>query len=941
MTHFRSWRFPPILALASVCLLALIFWCFGGVLLGHQQFGFRDAAQYNYPMFERIQHAWARGSVPLWEPGENAGFPQLAMATAAVFYPGKLIYAAAPSYAWGARLYVIFHVALAFATMLALLRSWSISWTGSSIGALAFAFGMPVLSQYCNVVYLVGAAWTPLGILCADQWLRLRRLPALGGLAAVLTMQVLGGDPQAAYVLGVCAAGYGVALGWPASRARTRPSAARFLAAALALTVVWSLAALSLAWIAPRSSLVNATRDVMPRIVLAISGAGVLGFLIWSRKRQARALPMLLGLLAAAVIALLMCAVVIIPAGEFLARSQRVALGGLHDIYLFSVEPLRIVEFFWPNVSGSLLESTNTLWLPIAMRARSLGQMWTPSLYVGGLAIILAMSAFGFRGGPPWRAWLSAMTVVGLLGSLGSYTSPIWLGRLEPSIAAQIGPHDPENAGPARADRALRDGDGSFYWAIANTLPGFRQFRYPGKLLTITVLGIAGLAGFGWDRALAGERRRAPAAAAIACAIGLALLVVTSLWREQMIAAFSASPQARAPTIYGPFDAQGAVDEISRGLLHGTLICSLTLILILCARRWPRSASLLALVALTADLGLANARHIITVPQAVFDAVPSAAERIARAEANSPESTPFRVQRLPLWPPTTWYETASPERAADIVAWERDTLQPKHGLNHAIDHTYTRDAVGLYEFRRFFETSETSTTSGESAFPRRAFDLWNTRYFVTTNFPDRLRANNRDIAAIFADTQPLDPLANDDRGMLILKNMSALPRAWVVHALYEHDARDIVTALRETGPGAFDPRTSVWLDPRESQALAPFLAGGTPSSGESVAIVRCEPERVELLVTLERPGVVVFADVHYPGWRLRIDDVEAPIQRVNLLMRGAAVTEGRHRLVYSYEPLSFRIGAVLSLAGVATLLVFMVWSCRARIRRPAPARDHA
>jgi hypothetical protein len=99
--------------------------------------------------------------------------PLLSNPSAAVLYPGKVPYAL--PYASGARLYVIAHVHLAFVAMLALLCSWGISPAGSGIGALAYAFGAPVLSQHGNVIFLVGAASAPLGLRAVDRLVRLKR----------------------------------------------------------------------------------------------------------------------------------------------------------------------------------------------------------------------------------------------------------------------------------------------------------------------------------------------------------------------------------------------------------------------------------------------------------------------------------------------------------------------------------------------------------------------------------------------------------------------------------------------------------------------------------------------------------------------------------------------------------------------------------------------
>jgi hypothetical protein len=113
-------------------------------------------------------------------------------------------------YLLAARLYVVGHTILLYIIMLALLRSWGTSAVAAALGAASYAFGAPVLFQYCNVIYLVGAAWTPLGLLAADRWIRLGQRPALLGLAAVLALETLGGDPDTAYLTALCAFGYAV-----------------------------------------------------------------------------------------------------------------------------------------------------------------------------------------------------------------------------------------------------------------------------------------------------------------------------------------------------------------------------------------------------------------------------------------------------------------------------------------------------------------------------------------------------------------------------------------------------------------------------------------------------------------------------------------------------------------------------------------------------------
>src|SRR5918997_1569698 len=88
------------------CLAGLFLACYGRAIFRGEQFAYRDAAHYYYPLYQRVQAEWDAGRWPLWEPEVNGGMPLLGNPTAAVLYPGKLVFALLP-YAWGARLYVV------------------------------------------------------------------------------------------------------------------------------------------------------------------------------------------------------------------------------------------------------------------------------------------------------------------------------------------------------------------------------------------------------------------------------------------------------------------------------------------------------------------------------------------------------------------------------------------------------------------------------------------------------------------------------------------------------------------------------------------------------------------------------------------------------------------------------------------------------------------
>jgi hypothetical protein len=875
---------------------------------GGRQFGYRDAGHYYYPLYERVEAEWQAGRVPLWEPGENAGAPLLGNPAAAVLYPGKIVYALFP-YPLAARLYVVAHTILAFLAMWVLLRSWGASAVASALAGLGYAFGAPVLFQYCNVIYLVGAAWTPLGFHAADRWLRREQRTGLLELAVVLALLVLGGDPESAYVLGVAALGYAVGLTWTRAQTQARPG--------------------------------------------------------WGRKLGAR----VAGLAAAAALAFALAAAQLLPALEFIAQTNRAEIEAPHDVYPFSLEPVRVIELVWPNVFGtsfagnrSWLEATRPGW---AQRTR----IWVPSLYLGGLVPVLALGAFGFRNRDraptPGRGWLTAVALISFAASLGEFTGPLCWARCFRVVAARLGPHDSADTDPIRRDGHYRDGDGGIYWMLTTALPGFRQFRYPSKLLSYAALATAGLAGLGWDRLAAGAgRRRTAAAAAVLLALGLIALVGVILGHHTFVAALRASPAAKLVSMSGPLDAEGAFRALCRALVHGSLVLviALALLRLLAVRpgggRGHVLAGILALLTMTADLALANAGLVLTVPQALLDAEPEALKAIARAEEQSardhPEENPpgpFRVHRMKTWFPARWSREPGADRISESVAWEHASLRPKYGLLHGLAYTTSFGVADLPDYQGFFGTirrpvdatmaKRLGVRPGQPVVvqSRRAFDLWNTRYFVLPADPKGWNDETRACAALVTDVEPIYPPADAFPGpegdelrrrwaeredFVVYRNRAAYPRAWVVH-----DAQSLgpplgtaqatrtaaLRAILENG----DPRRTAWLDADTISKLNGYLPGTRPEPSEQPTIAQYGPQQIAIEVTLKRPGLMVLADTFYPGWTLTIDGVNAEIHRVNLMMRGAAVRAGKHELVYRYEPVSFRAGVALSIAGLILL----------------------
>ncbi|MBX6312667.1 MAG: YfhO family protein [Isosphaeraceae bacterium] len=978
-------RRMAMFGLALACLAVLLLAVFGRVLFQDHQFAFQDAGHYYYPLLLRVQQEWEAGRWPLWAPEASAGTPLLGNPTAAVLYPGKLLFFLLP-YPWAMRVYVIGHVALAFWAMWALLRGWRVSATGSVLGALAYAFGVPVLSQTSNMIFLVGAAWAPLGFLAADRWARCRRRAAVPGLAMVLALQVLGGDPEAAYVTLVCAAGYAAGL----AMARSPLGVGRWLRRVGAGLIAVYLGLLGLSWWSARAiHALSVAASGMPApwkpptgiLVAAAWGVGA-AVVAWRARggRDAREFAAMIGgLIGAAALALAVTGAQLLPVLEYTGMSFRAAESeGFHDIYPYSAHPLQFLDAIWPSVFGTL-EGGYRSWLN-ALPPKPDSRLWMPSVYLGGLTLVLAAAAAGFRGEPPWRTWLSVVAVVSLLAALGYYGSPLLWARCVPGWDSALGPIEPAFSWQVRSDGYLRDGDGGIYWLLASALPGFRSFRYPPKLLVFWALAVSALAGMGWDRLVAGQSRRAQIIAGCLLAASLIALAASWLVADPLRAWFDGLAEVLQSSDE-PLDVVRALADLRAALGHGAVAAAVALGLAVLAARRPARAGVVAIGMLVLDLCLANAYHVVTVPQAAFEGTPRALEVIRDAERANPSPGPFRVQRVGRWWPTQWSASGAPRRFEEITRWERDSLRPNYGLPLGVRSTFYFDTIEPLDYGLFFlpwtllpdpaSVRAHDLRPGQKVwyYPRRGFDLWNTRYFIV---PARLVWDSpaRGYAAFIPRSTFIYPALGSFEGpdgparrahweatddFRVLRNEAAFPRAWVVHRAYliprirglrVADRAKLMQELLYQDdefwhlPGVVvrDPHSVAWVETDRPKEIDRFLSRAGPDPAETVTVTRDEPQRVELTAVLRTPGLVIISDMYYPGWNLTVDGRPAEILRTNRAMRGVALPAGTHRLVFRYDPLSFRLGIALSLLGLTTLAALVAWALGEPSYHPSKAR---
>ncbi|MGH2570685.1 MAG: YfhO family protein, partial [bacterium] len=143
-------------------------------------------------------------------------------------------------------------------------------------------------------------------------------------------------------------------------------------------------------------------------------------------------------------------------------------------------------------------------------------------------------------------------------------------------------------------------------------------------------------------------------------------------------------------------------------------------------------------------------------------------------------------------------------------------------------------------------------------------------------------------------------------GFRLWRNDEALPRVRLAPGGRGVAREEVDAALRA---GGFDPRADVFW-PGDGLVL------GEIGPHDEVEVFVDSWNELAVRTISSKSAMLVVADSWAPGWRATIDGAPAEILRVWGVVRGVAVPEGLHEVVFRFEPPGLRLGIAMSLAGL-------------------------
>ena len=150
-----------------------------------------------------------------------------------------------------------------------------------------------------------------------------------------------------------------------------------------------------------------------------------------------------------------------------------------------------------------------------------------------------------------------------------------------------------------------------------------------------------------------------------------------------------------------------------------------------------------------------------------------------------------------------------------------------------------------------------------------------------------------------------------------LQNIYAQGNGWFVDKInYVADAN-----AEYAGVGKIDVRHEAVADKKFESVL------GKAQSNDSTAkvkLVKYEPNNLQYTIDSKNGGVVVFAEIYYPGWTATIDGQPAELGRVNYILRALNVKAGKHTVVLDFHPTSISTTETIAYIAIVILLLAII-----------------
>lgn len=238
---------------------------------------------------------------------------------------------------------------------------------------------------------------------------------------------------------------------------------------------------------------------------------------------------------------------------------------------------------------------------------------------------------------------------------------------------------------------------------------------------------------------------------------------------------------------------------------------------------------------------------------------------------------------------------------------EKDILPPNMWLPYKIESFAGYDSIYPLNIAKFIAVINSGsiatapqTKNGEiSDLNSNLINFTGTKYFLVfkRNAQMEIRPDG-EISQKFKN--PNLKVVFEDKSIVILENLSALPKAYLTEEVAKSEDNAILKNLMDSPPKAR----------AYSEDFQYSLDYSRPANN-----------RVEITVDTSKKAYLVNLETYFPGWSAKIDSSPVNLSRANFAFRGVVIPEGKHTVKLEYSPTSFYYGSLISFVSLISVLL--------------------
>lgn len=251
----------------------------------------------------------------------------------------------------------------------------------------------------------------------------------------------------------------------------------------------------------------------------------------------------------------------------------------------------------------------------------------------------------------------------------------------------------------------------------------------------------------------------------------------------------------------------------------------------------------------------------------------------------------------------------------------KEKYLPSLSMLHRQHNIWGLDVVRLKRVDDLYK----SLTGAPSISATNLIDLYGAKYVISVK-----TIEDPHFELIYSRLEGLQGKKEDllkENTIKLYRNKNHLPRWWLVK---EFKIRESNAILSQIDSKDFNPKMEVLLEeePKLNPSATHFAKGGR---GELVEFISESNNRLCFFVKATENNILVLNDTYFPGWKVFVNGKEGKILRANYNFRAVPLSAGTQKVEFLYEPLSFKVGAIITFLGIIGCLVIGLVSRHRRI----------